>query len=906
MAMIGIFIFVLLVLVLVVWVVLGQRIRELTARVYELEQELRRGATPIESIAIPEREEVPVRQKIEPVREPVPAPEPVYRDMSPAPAPSIPIPSRSERLRNFLGNEEWETLFAGSVLNKLGALVLVVGIALFLGYSFARMSPAGRASISALISVALLGAGIVIERHPGYRVFSRGLIGAGWAALYTTAYAMYALPAAQVISNAFAGSLLLLAVATGMIAHSLRYRAQAVTAVAYFSAFAALAVTPSTRFAVASLIPLAASLLYLAWRFRWHAMALFGLVATYGTCISRGSSNAPLWAIESLFIVYWLLFEGFDILRARRDSSGGVTTWIFPLNAIGFLGLSYSAWLTHAPHAMWRMAAIAALLYLISALARLPRSLEAPLTIAAVLTGLAIVGRVPGLWSNVGLAAEAELLYLAGVRFRSGFLRGLAGFGFAASLENLRVESYGSGRSRVLGIELHNWTPSLLFDAFLFYLNRRLWRPNLSFSFAASAFVALILSVESKPHSAGVWLFVFALILLELGLRKQLREFRVQAYLVGLTAVGMTLAGGGFAPHAGPQIWFVCAFVALACWFIAGRVLLARRGEISDVEGFRVLDVSALAGSAFGMLTLWMLLPGSPTALAWTALAILQIQLGFRWDIPTFRWIGNVVLGAAYVRLWGVDLDQIAHVDGVLIGLMILAALYYCAILFRQFPDGYADRILAPVHTSLAALLALRLVDLEFGRVWVVCGWAGLVLAFLVIGLQKRWMDFRWQSYFIAGVVALRCAGVNFGDSDPADRAARIFASSVSIAVLLAAQALTRNVPRSERHARTFFSLVATLLLTGLLFHEVSGSLLTLACGLEGLALLGVGILGRERILRLEGLGLLLLCILKLFIYDLRNLEMVYRILTFIALGVILLGVSWIYTRFHDQVRRYL
>jgi uncharacterized membrane protein len=51
---------------------------------------------------------------------------------------------------------------------------------------------------------------------------------------------------------------------------------------------------------------------------------------------------------------------------------------------------------------------------------------------------------------------------------------------------------------------------------------------------------------------------------------------------------------------------------------------------------------------------------------------------------------------------------------------------------------------------------------------------------------------------------------------------------------------------------------------------------------------------------------LLLICILKLFLYDLRNLETLYRILSFMALGLILLGVSWIYTRFREKVKRLL
>jgi uncharacterized membrane protein len=83
-------------------------------------------------------------------------------------------------------------------------------------------------------------------------------------------------------------------------------------------------------------------------------------------------------------------------------------------------------------------------------------------------------------------------------------------------------------------------------------------------------------------------------------------------------------------------------------------------------------------------------------------------------------------------------------------------------------------------------------------------------------------------------------------------------------------------------------------------------SYLTVACGAQGVALLLAGFPLRERVLRLQGLALLLLCILKLFIYDLRNLETLYRILSFITLGLILLGVSWVYTRFRDRLKAYL
>ena len=79
-----------------------------------------------------------------------------------------------------------------------------------------------------------------------------------------------------------------------------------------------------------------------------------------------------------------------------------------------------------------------------------------------------------------------------------------------------------------------------------------------------------------------------------------------------------------------------------------------------------------------------------------------------------------------------------------------------------------------------------------------------------------------------------------------------------------------------------------------------------MAWGLEGVALLTAGFPLRDRVLRLSGLALFLVCLLKLFLYDLNQLETLYRILSFIVLGAIMVAVSWIYTRFRDRVQRYL
>jgi uncharacterized membrane protein len=127
-----------------------------------------------------------------------------------------------------------------------------------------------------------------------------------------------------------------------------------------------------------------------------------------------------------------------------------------------------------------------------------------------------------------------------------------------------------------------------------------------------------------------------------------------------------------------------------------------------------------------------------------------------------------------------------------------------------------------------------------------------------------------------------------------------LWISIATAALLYAAQAL------ADRKPAAFLSVGATTLIAALLYTRISGEMLTVAWGLEGLALLACGFALRERVLRLQGLALLLVCILKLFLYDLRNLDTFPRILSFIALGAIMLGVSWIYTRFRNHLRNLL
>lgn len=75
---------------------------------------------------------------------------------------------------------------------------------------------------------------------------------------------------------------------------------------------------------------------------------------------------------------------------------------------------------------------------------------------------------------------------------------------------------------------------------------------------------------------------------------------------------------------------------------------------------------------------------------------------------------------------------------------------------------------------------------------------------------------------------------------------------------------------------------------------------------LYSIAVLAVGIAFKYKPIRLFSLGFLGLTIFKVFLYDSRNLEQGYRIIAFVILGTILLGISLVYQKYKEGIKSFL
>ena len=758
---------------------------------------------------------------------------------------------------------EWETLVGGNWLNKLGVLILVIGIALALGYSFAHIGPGGRVAASLAATAAMLGGGVVLERRERYRIFGRGLIGGGWAALYFTVYAMHALDAARVLESGLAAAVLLLAVAEGMIAHSLRYRSEALTALAYAIAFATLGIAEGTAFAVVALVPLAASLLFIAKRFGWRQCALLALAATYVTCAWRGDTGAPLWQAQAMFAVYWLLFEGFDLLVPDRR--------LMPLNAAGFLALSLVKWSHAAPEAVWQLLAGAAVAYSVSALARWRSNRwRQAITLAAGLGAGAILLRAAAPWIGIGLLAEAEALYVAGVTLRAPYLRRLA-----TAVLALQVVQF-----LAVGLAAPEWRTVAALDAVIFYLNRGLCAEDVFFGYAGMAMAVLALGYRVPHRDPGLALVAAAAGVFAVGWWRRLTDFRIQAYI--LAALGYALMTGQAEPLRSLAIGAVLAYAGAIC------ATLAEDTVFHEDELFALRLNGAAIAAALWMAVLWRT-TSDWCGPAWIALAVGLLEAGRRGFPRELRRIsyGVAALGAV-LALYGVfGLVNFGPVWPRLVPAGAAAACYLFSARADHEENGRVLAIASLCGTGFAmASLWLLLAPATYAAAWAAVA-VGLLVAGRLAGIE----ELAWQSYGV-GLLAFARGLSALGPVTPAAEA---------VACLYAAQLMeTRGTA-----VRVYWSMLATVLATALLFERVSGGMLTVAWGTEGLTLLAAGFPLRDRVLRLSGLGLLLGCILKLFVYDMRFLDTLPRILSFIVLGAILVAVSWIYTRFRERVVRF-
>ena len=889
---------------------LAERVRELTIRVYASEQALEalHHVPPVaarfpEPVPEPAAAFTPAQVPVEAIiDEPPPLPEWLNSApplASPAP-PLVPQPTWRDRFQG----EEWEALLGGSILNKLGALILVIGLALFLRFSLDSLGAIGKIAVGICTGGCMIAAGMWLERQPRYKIFSIGLLSGGWAMLYFTAFAAHGIPESRVIESPITGLIVLLLVGAAMVWRSLRYESEWVTGLAFFAAFAALQVDPSSAFAMVASALLAAGLLAISSRFGWRAMPVFGILLAYTTIAFLPPSTGFLPGIgHPILWVYWLLFELFDHWRARRASLVLALDAVqYVLNTMAFIAATLLTTRGAAPEHYSSFLGLATVAFAASAFFRRHREVDQPdakwwsasglaLAATSAVAAAAILLRFDRLSATLALFIEGQALFVLAWRSRTPLARwiGLAVNALAFS-KLIFIDDAENRTITWLGYRLNAVSPMGILMAGGFYANRAI-RPLRIYGWGASILVALVLW-EEVPHA-----FVFAAwsmqaaILAFIARRFEARDLRYQAYALALPVLAGLTYTMFDKPGTSWTAWAIFAAAYLAMGSLWRALDAGRERSIALNAAWQCVALGAAT-------LLWTLLPGTLAAPAWGLLALTMVEAGVLSNFPELRRAGHVVAAAAFGRLFMSNFPALGRTG--IFSHRLLTVTPFIPLFYYLW-----SRTRARLYLWLPPVLALFLVRLEIGRSHSGTGsmLAGLLLLWL--GLRYPIPDLRWQAYLLALAAFLRAWSVSFSLTDTP---LRLATGLVVAAGLFAGHRLSPRdaLSRFERWARPIYAVLGAALLAAVLYNQVSGPMLTVAWSMEGVALLVFGFVTAERVMRFCGLGFFLFCILKLFIYDLSSLQGLPRIASFIVLGALLMAASWLYTRYREQLKRIL
>ncbi len=261
---------------------------------------------------------------------------------------SSPKPTAQQRMKSVFALEE---TLGTNWLNKLGIIILVLGVALFGIYELGQLGPLGKVGLSFVVSLALLGDGIFLEKRERYQVLGHTLIGGGWALLFFTTYALNHVQAMRVMSSENTDLILMLLVALAMVVHTLRYRSQVVTGLAFLLAYSTVTLSHDDVYSLSSGVILALGLVSIVIKMGWFELEVFGVLSSYlnhlywlyrllGSEGAHGHAFPEYQASTALLLFYWVIFRGSYVVRkikSPRDEH--ISTAAALLNTLLLLGV---------------------------------------------------------------------------------------------------------------------------------------------------------------------------------------------------------------------------------------------------------------------------------------------------------------------------------------------------------------------------------------------------------------------------------------------------------------------------------------------------------------------------------------------------------------------------------------
>jgi hypothetical protein len=870
---------------------------------------------------------------------PIPAPMPHF---PPEPSPVPPIAVDGPGLEIQFGR--W--------LARIGvvfALLTLVFVSVHAYEKFHQyVGPWSKLTLFTLVSAGFIGGGLWLERKSrDLVVYGRTLAGGGLACLYYTLYGATYVPQLQVIHNVYLGGILLLAWSAGVLTLAERRKSELLSIFAISLAYFSSAITPVGNFTMAADLLLAVTAVVFLVRNAWTGLSYLCLAGTYLGFVRQIVAGTPdtgyqlvhaanFWPWAIYLSGAWLIFTA-GIFLARAPGFDGE-------KRLAFLSLNNGAWtgllvvaakLSGHGHVGGLLILAGAAMLLTCLFARVLRFETAQFANAYLLQGLAIgtLGLViaySGVTRGLILTTESVFLAAAGAFSRNIFLR--LGAGGAALLGVL-----------FLGVEIasghaHPWLltgcGALIMLANAWLGRREHWREPLEaararfvpesagyiliglaliatgiFSRATQAWIPPDLALTALALCAAIYL----LPLFELPPLSQLLLVLAQLASFALPIIAFDPpwqndVGYVYTPQWSQNVVALVTMLFVLWWPRQTRVIKG-----SWLAPLMWLYAFAMVAFTYNSIhprvseQTWMMSAAALSLVflafgawnrAWSFVASGQILLAF--SVFTFFHLEDP---SVFTWTWWAALVPVAVV--FLTGWIAHQVLAYAFNGNGAMVNNL--RVASRLYQTLAIVMLVRWVYGVVATDEITLTLFALATALLGGGLLVK------SSYFVrAGLVLdlIGCCNYVFAGPD-IDVHPFAWLDAGALALFLAQPALLRRWGR-ELIAEPE-SWLAIVFSSGLAWLFVCNSVtgagshnLTLAWALLALALIVIGFVAHERRQRWCGLGILAAAFVRVAVHDFWGFSDIGKVLTFFALTVICLGLSFLYYKYAERFKEWL
>lgn len=836
------------------------------------------------------------------------------------------------------GDGSFEMRLGTYWLVRVGIVMVLTAMVFFGRYAYqnyiGQLGPAGKISILYLVSGVLVGFGVALQRKDeAVRRYGEVLFAGGLAGVYFTTFAAHYIPNLRIIDSALLAGALLLAWAGVMVWIADRRQSEVLALFAIGLAYYSSAITKIDWFTLFSNLVLTLAVVFFLVRNRWATLSVISLGATYASYgYWRFYSNEgwgvqtelPLQTVQkgvAFLAAYWIAFTAAAFLSRTPKLTGPARVMFGTLNNGALFGLTLLTMAHLQQTGFWKLS-LGFGLVLVGLAWVAKRTLEsepamesAYLTQGLLLLTVGFIAKFSGMNLALILAAQSVLLLFLGYRLDRPLLRGgawvVAGlgavYGLASYVDRERPHL-------LLGIVLgafmviNAWQTAqreapqpreVRLGTFYFSCLALIWGLVVTWSHTPAEYLPIALAALAVVFTASIYV---------LGIPEIV--WLGQLYLLVGQVVWMNQPGWGKPAYpAWSTALLVIITLGLSHWWQRPHSTAAGDSRLPK------LCQSLYALALVGILMMWI----RPliSASAWIALSSgLALSLTF-YGLLTRLWTvaaaGQLFLFASvFAYLSELSTGQPSW-SWPLVPIFALAFLSWLAAYLRQFCDSEN----ANVTGSLDGISVFyRWSGLALTLIWTYehipirerCWF--LILLSTGVFVFTLWKQSRDRMLFSA---VLSAAGLWWLWVSDVASAGFYWPTALAVVIFLSQQQLARRYP--DTFDLPGATQNAIIVVGGLSFWwflsrwitvQAGGFYLTVSWTLVAMLMFGAGLLLHERMYRWLGLGVLALAAGRVVLIDVWKLDQVYRIVSFMALGVALLVVGFVYNRFQSKIREWL